>query len=194
VLRVHTAHPECLGTEGLRDEPGRGNAYPSPHVKTVSTAAKSTMTTTTVNRVPRHTSEEINRRIEEETDERVRSLADNPAAIQKRLRELDEEWDIERMLEANASALAFTGTVLGASVDRRWFAIPLIVGAFLFQHAIQGWCPPVPILRRLGFRTAREIEIERVALKTLRGDFRTAQTNDWDAKSRAAHALSAARL
>jgi hypothetical protein len=68
------------------------------------------------------------------------------------------------------------------------------VGGFLFQHAIEGWCPPVPILRRLGFRTAREIDIERVALKTLRGDFRTAETADWNAKSRAAHAVSAARL
>jgi hypothetical protein len=42
---------------------------------------------------------------------------------------------------------------------------------FLFQHAIQGWCPPVPVLRRLGFRTANEIEQERTALKALRGDF-----------------------
>ncbi len=152
------------------------------------------MSTNTVNRVPRHTAEEINRRIERDTEERVRTLAGNPAAIHKRLRELDEEWDIERMLEANASALAFTGTLLGVSLDRRWLAVPLVVGAFLFQHAVQGWCPPVPILRRLGFRTAREIDIERVALKTLRGDFRTAQPEDWDAKSRAAHALSAARL
>jgi hypothetical protein len=152
------------------------------------------MSTNTVNRVPVHTSEHINRRIEQETEERVHRLAGDPGAIHNRLRELDEEWDIERMLEANASALAFSGAVLGASVDRRWLAVPLVVGAFLFQHAIQGWCPPVPILRRLGFRTAREIDIERVALKTLRGDFRTAQTDDWGAKSRAAHALSAARL
>ena len=41
----------------------------------------------------------------------------------------------------------------------------------LFQHAVQGWCPPIPLLRRLGIRTSREIEIERVALKILRGDF-----------------------
>ena len=46
-----------------------------------------------------------------------------------------------------------------------------LVTLFLFQHAIQGWCPPVPILRRLGFRTSYEIEEERVALKVLRGDF-----------------------
>jgi hypothetical protein len=152
------------------------------------------MATNTVNRVSRHTAEEINRRIERETEQRVLSLAANPAAVHERLRELDEEWDIERMLEANASALAFTGAVLGASVDRRWLAVPVLVGAFLFQHAIQGWCPPIPILRRLGFRTAREIEIERVALKAIRGDFRTADTDDWDAKTRATHALSAARL
>jgi len=152
------------------------------------------MSTNTVNRVPRHTSLEINRRIQRETEDRVLELAANPGAIPHRLRELDEEWDIERLLEANASVLAFTGAALGAFVDRRWLAVPLIVGGFLFQHAIQGWCPPIPMFRRLGFRTAREIDIERVALKTIRGDFRTAETNDWDAKSIAAHALSAARV
>jgi hypothetical protein len=39
-----------------------------------------------------------------------------------------------------------------------------VVGTFLLQHALQGWCPPVPILRRLGYRTAREIFEERLAL------------------------------
>lgn len=151
------------------------------------------MSTNTVNRVPQHTSDAVNRWIEQETEERVFKLAASPAGIPSRLRELDEEWDIERLLEANASALAFTGAALGASVHRRWLAVPLVVGAFLFQHAIQGWCPPVPIFRRLGFRTAREIDIERVALKTLRGDFRRGE-GDWDAKTRASHALSSARL
>jgi hypothetical protein len=30
---------------------------------------------------------------------------------------------------------------------------------------VQGWCPPIPILRRLAFRTTYEIEEERQALK-----------------------------
>jgi hypothetical protein len=150
--------------------------------------------TTTVNRVPRHTSEEINRRIEQESESRVRTLAGDPGGIARRLRELDEEWDIERVLETNASAFAFVGSALGASVDRRWLAIPIVVGAFLFQHAIQGWCPPIPILRRMGFRTAREIEIERVALKTLRGDFREPEASQGNSQTRATFALSAARL
>ena len=87
-----------------------------------------------------------------------------------RLAELDREWDIERILEANASTLAF-GVLLGSTVDRRWLALPALVTAFLFQHAVQGWCPPLPVLRRMGFRTADEINQERFALKALRGDF-----------------------
>jgi hypothetical protein len=123
------------------------------------------------NRVPAHTSDEVNRQIREETDARVQYYQRQKDGIPARLRELDEEWDIERAIECNASALAFTGVVLGATGDKRWLILPAMVTAFLFQHAVQGWCPPVPILRRMGFRTAHEIEEERQALKALRGDF-----------------------
>ena len=92
--------------------------------------------------------------------------------IDRRIKELDIEWDVERTLEANAASLALLGLGLGAFVDRRFFLIPAIVTSFLLQHAIQGWCPPLPVLRRLGFRTAREIDIERYALKAIRGDFK----------------------
>jgi hypothetical protein len=125
----------------------------------------------TFNRVPAHTSEEINQQIQNDIRKRVHDLANHPDAIPRRLQELREEWDIERAIEANASTLAFAGVVLGATRDSRWLALPALVAAFLFQHAIQGWCPPVPVLRRLGFRTANEIEQERTALKALRGDF-----------------------
>ena len=43
---------------------------------------------------------------------------------------------------------------------------------FLFQHAVTGWCPPVPVMRRLGVRTRSEIDREKFALKALRGDFK----------------------
>jgi hypothetical protein len=79
--------------------------------------------------------------------------------IRRRLKELDEEWDIERAIEANAGAIGFTGLLL-SFVDRRWIALPLLVTGFLLQHAVQGWCPPVPVLRRIGFRTSYEIEQE----------------------------------
>ncbi len=130
------------------------------------------MIPTTVERVPLHTSDEVNDRIRRQTELNVRRLRyAGTAAIEQRLRELDEEWDIERVLEANAATVALVGVTLGATVDRRWFALPGVVAAFLLQHAVQGWCPPLPIFRRWGVRTAPEIDRERYALKALRGDF-----------------------
>ena len=61
----------------------------------------------TVERVPQNTSEEINKRIARETNRRVNFYATNPIGIERRLRELDEEWDIERVLEASAASVAF---------------------------------------------------------------------------------------
>jgi hypothetical protein len=152
------------------------------------------MVTNTVERVPLNTSEEINQRIARETNRRVNFYAANPIGIERRLRELDEEWDIERVLEANAASVAFAGTVLGATVHKRWLMLPVLVTGFLFQHAVQGWCPPVPILRRLGYRTPREIETERIALKALRGDFGKIGPADLERDSAASHALQAARM
>ena len=141
--------------------------------------------TTTANRVSAQTSDEINHRLRWQMEERLAYYEAHPDQITTRLEELDREWDIERTLEANASTLAFTGTVLAATVDRRWLALPAIVTGFLFQHAMQGWCPPLPILRRLGFRTAEEINQERYALKALRGDFDVKGGNKLDTVLRA---------
>jgi hypothetical protein len=46
-----------------------------------------------------------------------------------------------------------------------------MVLGFFAQHAIQGWCPPLPLFRKLGYRTRKEIDKEKYALKLLRGDF-----------------------
>jgi hypothetical protein len=129
------------------------------------------MLPSTTERVPAHTDEDINLRMRAEYENRVAQYADEPDEIDARLDALDHEWDIERAIEANAATLALAGLALGATVDRRWLILPTAVAGFLLQHALQGWCPPVPVLRRLGFRTANEIGRERYALKALRGDF-----------------------
>jgi hypothetical protein len=129
-------------------------------------------------RVEHSTAREINARIENETEENVvRVGARGPAAIERRLHQLDDEWDIERTLEVNASTVTLVTLALGLTVHRRWLAFPAVVAAFLLQHALQGWCPPVPFLRRMGVRTEREINLERTALRILRGDFQ-AWTHD----------------
>ena len=147
----------------------------------------------TTARVPDHTPERYNRQIEAETTERVGTMLETRQRSM-RAEGMDEEWDIERTLEANAATLALSGTLLGAFVDRRFLVLPAVVSFFLLQHAVQGWCPPVPFFRRRGVRTAREIEIERYALKALRGDFGPIGPSVRDRDTQASHALQAARL
>lgn len=149
------------------------------------------MLPTTVERVPRQTSESVNQRIRRQTEESIAHYGRAELShLERRLSELDEEWDIERTLEANAATASLIGLGLGTFVDRRFFVLPAVVAGFLLQHALQGWCPPVPVFRRLGFRTQPEIEQERYALKAVRGDFRsTANT----AEERVAAAIDAVR-
>lgn len=148
----------------------------------------------TTKRVSQHTDEAVNQRLRQEAEDRVTYYVENPGLIPARLRALDAEWDVERALEANAATLAFAGTVLGARVHRRFYILPALVTGFLFQHAVQGWCPPLPLLRRLGFRTESEIAEERTALKIIRGDFKDIPTTpDALPRERARQALVAAR-
>lgn len=150
------------------------------------------MLLSTVARVPEHSSQCANEAIRRETWGNVaRVVAQGPEAIAARLAELDREWDIERTLEANAATVALIGLGLGTFVDRRFHLLPAAVGAFLLQHALQGWCPPLPVFRRLGVRTAREIDEERFALKALRGDFKGVASGNGPAPGRVDRALAA---
>ncbi|HET9297440.1 MAG TPA: hypothetical protein VFP18_11160 [Candidatus Binatia bacterium] len=123
-------------------------------------------------RVRANTATEINAKIDRQITESVRFYSGKSEdKITQRIHDLEREWDMERLLETNASALAFTGLVLGVIRNSKWLFLPGIVLPFLLQHAVQGWCPPVPLFRRLGVRTREEIEREKFALKALRGDF-----------------------
>ncbi len=123
-------------------------------------------------RVRANTPPEINQAIDTEIAATVRFYAGKTDyEITKRIKELDLEWDIERYLEANAAIFTFIGAALGLKKNQNWFVLPLIVSIFLLQHAVQGWCPPLSIFRRLGIRTRHEIEVEKYAMKALRGDF-----------------------
>ena len=101
------------------------------------------MQSNTTRRLPEHTAEEVNERILEATARRALYYANHRQEIDDSLRQLDPEWDIERLLERNASALAFLGILLGSLGSRRWLRLSALVTAFLFQHAVQGWCPPI---------------------------------------------------
>ncbi|MGZ8193178.1 MAG: hypothetical protein ACXWTW_06490 [Methylobacter sp.] len=123
-------------------------------------------TSSSLDRVRSSTAAHVNEEIDYQTDVNIqRYKSKSKAEILERINMLDQEWDIERVLEVNASTLALTGLALGLTTNRKWFLLPGIVLPFLLQHGLQGWCPPLPLLRRLGIRTRGEIDREKYALK-----------------------------
>ena len=123
-------------------------------------------------------------RIRRRTLASVTYHAAHPEEIDSRLAELSREWGVERWLQLNSAALSLIGLALAVGGRRRlrWLALPAIVQTFLLQHGVQGFCPPLVLLRRLGVRTMSEIEAEREALKALRGDFDQISHDPADAK------------
>lgn len=114
----------------------------------------------------------------------INSIDKRSSAIENRLNELSREWDMERLLEFNASTLLVISGFLAYFHCIHWLILTLAVACFLWQHAVQGWCPPVPIFRSLfQIRTAAEIFTEKTALKLLRGDFQAVNKVSMDSTS-----------
>lgn len=123
-----------------------------------------------VDRIRAHTSEANNRRIDRETAGAIAEARSSPAALSARLDELDREWHVDRAVMMNFAVVgAFSAWKAMRSLKRTgstgvWGAFFWTQMGFLANHALRGWCPPLPVFRRLGFRSAREIADERVAL------------------------------
>jgi hypothetical protein len=124
----------------------------------------------------------VQQKIDNKIREKIMHFASQPKeVIARRIFELENEWDIERVLEANAAGIGLASLVWGLTVNKKCLAITATVLSFLMVHSIHGWCPPVPLLRRMGVRTRREIDRELFALKVLRGDFQTVGLDNPDA-------------
>lgn len=108
---------------------------------------------------------------EKEIQDKINRYYHNQEEITMRLTELDEEWDVERILQTKVTALTIAGVILGATVNKKWLALPL-AASLIAITAIAKWNKPFIILQKLGFRTRPEIEKEKYALKAIRGDFK----------------------
>ena len=123
-------------------------------------------------RVRAHTAAVVLRRIDDATHAGLLRCAAGPAeAATERLAQLDREWDTDRVLETEAATMGLLGLALGAWLKPHFLALPAFVAAAVLCHARTGRYPLMPVFRRLGLRTAREIARERYAVKALRGDF-----------------------
>jgi hypothetical protein len=116
-------------------------------------------------RVRESTPKKRNAEIDRQTEENIQLYSNlDEAQIRERIKQLDKEWDIERTLELNASLVALAGITLATTVNKKWWILPAVVTTFLAQHAIQGWCPPLPLFRSMNIRTRKEIDREKYAL------------------------------
>lgn len=126
----------------------------------------------TTKRVKLNTIELLNNKISEDKKKRLKHFSiRNIDKIEKRIDQLDKEWDTERTLETSFATIFLLSTMLGFTRDKKWFALGGITSLFFLQHALQGWCPPLPIIRLLGVRAADEIAEEKYVLKMLKGDY-----------------------
>lgn len=124
-------------------------------------------------RVRRFTSRAQLRRIDDSAAENVRRFAAQPPdVIDGRIHELEREWSVERYLQLNVATVGISSALLAVLHDRRWGFLTCGGLAFFLVHALLGFDPPLPLLRRKGIRTRYEINQEIYALKAVRGDFR----------------------
>lgn len=129
------------------------------------------------------TSRETNAVIDQLIFSNIRKYSGRSAdEITQRIKELDKEWDIERVLDLTMSVLALCGITSSLLFNRYSIILPILLLLFFIWHAFQGWCPPVPLLRHFKIRTRPEIDREKYALKAMRGDFK-GQVNEQDLAS-----------
>ncbi len=118
-------------------------------------------------RVRAHAAEEANARIDRATEGSIARASKDPDYASRRLAELDREWDLDRSLLLVFAAMGGASLLLGSRRNWRW-RFPLAAEvAFLWAHAVVGWCPPAMVLRAVGCRTRQEIEAERRELTAL---------------------------
>jgi hypothetical protein len=124
-------------------------------------------------RVRDHSAPVVNQRIDERTRDRIEHVVrEGRDAITQRLEQLDHEWDVDRALMVNFAIVggaAYAAGLLRYTRRPSWFGrrrsgwLQFFTAqlGFLLLHGTVGWCPPLPVFRRLGVRTKSEIEGER---------------------------------
>src|SRR5688500_12078360 len=106
----------------------------APPPAPIPTTRSPSMLARSADRVDDHIDASTRARIRAETERRLAHFAQHAEQIDRRLRELDEEWDIERVLETGSSALTLTGLLLGIGANRKWLLLSLAVQGFFLQH------------------------------------------------------------
>ena len=124
-------------------------------------------------RIREQSPEHVNTVIEKNIENSVRAYgAKGNLAISDRIDRLEHEWDIDRTIMVGIGISNIILQILSIGRPKSIFRkLAFLQMPFLVYHAFRGWMPPVSVLRRLLVRSNKEIDAEKYALKTIRGDF-----------------------
>ncbi|WP_224247746.1 hypothetical protein [Hyalangium gracile] len=142
-----------------------------------------------------HAPDGVNKRIDERVERCVRHMAQQERPeISRYLDKLEREWDLNRAVTVVGSAVALAGLWLARRDGGRWRILGGVAAGLMLQHGLLGFGPLAELVRAIGgVRTRKEIDLEKFALKALRGDFERIPKNDGGPLARANAALVAAQ-
>ncbi len=142
-----------------------------------------------------HVPAEVNKRIDERVERCVRHMAQQERwEISCYLEKLEQEWDLNRAVMAVGSAVALVGLGLGRRDGGGWRILSALAAGLLLQQALMCYGPLARLVRVIGgVRSRREIDLEKFALKALRGDFERIPKSEGGPLARANAALVAAQ-
>src|SRR5262249_37746245 len=115
-------------------------------------------------------------RPEDMTDHLARLAAAGPQAIEKRLGWINQEWSVGRAVKASVAILVLGGLALSYFVGAWFLLVPFGAGLLLAQYLFSNRSVLGALFCALGLRTGEQIECEKLALRTLRGDFKPLPT------------------
>ncbi len=129
-------------------------------------------------RVREHTAAVVNDKLDAKMRASIEDcISQGKDAVSARLQRLEQEWDIDRALFVKFAVVGGAAFLAGmyryshsGPIRGRRKGMLYLLGSqlgFLFLHGTVGWCPPVPVFRRLGFRTTKEIETEKAVLRQI---------------------------
>ncbi len=98
-------------------------------------------------------------------------LDQGPIAIDKRLVHLSNKWTVGRISKVLIGLIIIVGLILGQALSPWWLILPYLGAICLLQYVFFPTSPLENLLKQFGLRTGSDITQEKVALKTLRGDF-----------------------
>lgn len=101
------------------------------------------------------------------TEANLAYYRENPSMVSRRMAELDDEWDVQRVLQVVTSGATIGGFWFAITKSRIWLLLSLAMAGGALHHGLTGGSPAADFVRRLGFRTRDEIEFERRALMNL---------------------------